>query len=162
MKMMKILKMTPWVLLVGLVLIQLVPVDRSNPPVEGEIVAPPEVAAIFERACYDCHSHETVYPWYSRVAPVSWLVVKDIREGRDELNFSMWTTYTAKRQAHKMEEIWEKVEEGEMPLWFYLPLHPEARLSEANLEVFHAWTRDMRPAVPPEAGAETTPGRLGG
>ena len=121
------------------VAIQLVPVDRSRPPVESEIPAPPEVRAILERACYDCHSHETQWPWYGYVAPASWLLAYDVREGREHMNFSTWGRYSAKKQAKKREEIPEEVDEGEMPPWFYLPLHPEARLDDADRETLRRW-----------------------
>lgn len=130
--------------LVALVLLfgvaQLVPVSRTNPPVEQEVDAPPEVHAILERSCYDCHSHETRWPWYSRVAPVSWLVAHDVDEGREHLNFSTWGRYDAEERAENLEEIAEVLDEGEMPPWFYLPMHSDARLSEADLETMRGWT----------------------
>ena len=128
------------VLAVVLLAIQLVPVERSNPPVEGEVDAPDEVAALLERSCYDCHSNQTRWPWYSRVAPISWLVAHDVEEGREHLNFSEWNRLDAKERRELMHEIWEEVEEGEMPLWFYLPLHPEARLAPDDLDSLRAWT----------------------
>lgn len=119
--------------------IQLMPVDRSNPPVETEVPASAEVRAVLRRACYDCHSNETVWPWYSRVAPVSWLMAKDVREGRKALNFSTWNRLGTKDRVDALEESWEEVEEGEMPLWFYLPPHPEARLSAGDRARMRAW-----------------------
>lgn len=119
--------------------IQLIPVDRSNPPVSAEVPAPPEVRAILRRACYDCHSHETVWPWYSRVAPVSWLIARDVREGRKKVNFSTWDRYSANRQVMKRMACWEEVEEGEMPPWYYLLVHREAVLSDADREVLRQW-----------------------
>ena len=138
---MKRLKQVGIVVAVLLVLIQLVPVDRENPPVETELDAPAEVLSLLRRSCYDCHSHETEWPWYSYVAPASWLVAKDVDEGREYLNFSTWNAYDAEKRRHLIEEIWEEVEAGEMPLWFYLPLHPSARLDEADLELLEGWTR---------------------
>lgn len=120
--------------------IQLIPVDRSNPPVSQVVDATPEVMNILKRACFDCHSNEVVWPWYSKVAPVSWLIAKDVREGREHINFSTWDEYDAEDRAEILEEMWEEVEEGEMPLWFYTPLHPEAKLSEQDLSVLMAWT----------------------
>ena len=119
--------------------IQFVPVNRSNPPVEEEITVSPEVKAILKRACFDCHSHETIWPSYSRVAPVSWLLAWDVGEGREELNFSTWNRYSQKTRGKKTKEIWEEVEEGDMPPWFYLPLHPEARLSASDRAALKAW-----------------------
>ncbi len=128
--------------LAGLAAIQLVPVDRSNPPVETEIDAPPDVHAILERSCYDCHSNQTRWPWYARVAPISWLVAHDVEEGREHLNFSEWNRLDGEERAELIEEVWEEVEEGEMPLWFYLPLHPEARLSPGDMETLRDWARN--------------------
>ena len=121
--------------------IQLVPVDRSNPPVTSEVPADPATREILRRACYDCHSNETRWPWYARVAPVSWLVAHDGEEGREHVNFSTWNEYTAKKQRKKLDEVWEEVEEGEMPLWFYVPLHPDAKLGEADLRAIEAWAK---------------------
>ncbi len=119
--------------------IQLIPVDRSNPPGETDIPTSPDVKAILKRACYDCHSNETVWPWYSRVAPVSWLVVWDVRKGREELNFSTWNRYGAEERAKKVKESREEVEDGEMPPWFYVAVHPQARLSTEDRGVLDAW-----------------------
>lgn len=120
---------------------QLVPVERSNPPVTQRLEAPPEVDGLLRRACMDCHSNETVWPWYSRVAPVSWLVARDVREGREHLNLSAWDRYDAGEQAEKLEEMAEEVEEGKMPMKIYLPLHPEARLTEQERALLVRWAR---------------------
>ena len=123
---------------------QAIPVDRNNPPVQGEVEAPPEVRTILERSCYDCHSNQTDWPWYSRVAPISWLVSFDVHEGREHLNFSEWNGYSADKQRELREEIREVLKEGEMPLWFYLPMRPEARTDAADVERITRWTRDGR------------------
>jgi hypothetical protein len=131
-----------WVVLAAVavfVAIQLVPVQRSNPPVTAEVPAPPEAQAVLRRACYDCHSNETVWPWYSRVAPVSWLLARDVREGRAELNFSTWDRYSTKEQVEKLKESWEEAAEGEMPPWFYLPVHRDAVLSAEDKQVLREW-----------------------
>jgi hypothetical protein len=126
----------------ALVLAQLMPVDRSNPPVRGEVEASPEVRAILRRACYDCHSNETVWPWYGRVAPVSWLLARDVREGRKEVDFSVFGQYPEKRRQRKWTEIPEQVGKGEMPPWFYVAVHPEARLSDADRARLVRWARE--------------------
>ncbi len=131
------------VLTITLVLIQFVPVDRTNPAVESEVPATAEVRAVLRRGCYDCHSNETVWPWYSQIAPVSWLVSRDVSKGREELNFSTWNRLPTKKQIEALHESWETVEEGEMPLWFYLPTHPEARLSAQDRSVLRAWSISM-------------------
>ena len=116
------------------------PVDHTNPTVTGEIEAPEEVMAILRLACYDCHSNETKWPWYSYVAPASWLVAKDVNDGRRHMNFSEWSGYTAKEQKHSRKKCGKLVDLGEMPLWFYLPLHSEATLSEKDIELLVTWS----------------------
>ncbi len=109
-------------------LIQLAPYgkDHTNPPVSGEPAwDSPETRALVQRACFDCHSNETVWPWYSKVAPVSWLVYRDVKEGRGKLNFSEWGV----ERQEDLDEIVEVIREGEMPMPIYLIQHPEARLS---------------------------------
>jgi hypothetical protein len=136
----KILRWFVLAVVAALVVIQFVPVERpSNPPVTGEVPASTEVRAILRRACYDCHSNETVWPWYSKVAPVSWLVARDVREGREELNFSTWDQYGTKQQVKKLGESFEEVAEGEMPPWFYLPAHRDAVLSPQDIAALRNW-----------------------
>jgi hypothetical protein len=121
------------------VAIQFVPVDRTNPPVDSEVPATPEVRSILRRACYDCHSNETVWRWYSRVAPVSWLIAHDVHEGRAELNFSTWSRLDANAQAKALGKSWKEVDEGEMPPWIYVPMHPDASLSAEDRAALRAW-----------------------
>ena len=81
-----------------------------------------------------------MWPWYSYVAPVSWLVAHDVEDGREEINFSEWNSYSAEDKEDAIEEIWEEVEEDHMPLWFYLILHPEKRLSDEDKEIIKNWS----------------------
>lgn len=128
--------------------IQLIPVDRSNPPAEGPLQASPPVLSVLEKSCQDCHSNRTVWPWYAHVAPVSWLLARDVHEGRRHLNFSNWQTYSPRKQAKLLEEIWEEVDEGEMPLGIYVALHGDAALSDGDKAILHDWTRTARAALP--------------
>jgi len=123
-----------------LVLIQFAPVERTNPPVEKEITVPGNVMGILHKACYDCHSNLTKWPWYSSIAPVSWLLVSDVQDGREELNFSTWNRYPARKQSAKRKKVWEEVNEGEMPLLPYRLLHPEAKLSAAEKDQLRNWS----------------------
>ena len=123
----------------ALVAIQLVPIDRDNPPVDQEVPASSEVHEILRRACYDCHSHEAKWPCYGYVAPVSWLLAYDIDHAREHVNFSAWGRYDQKQRRKKLEDIREVVEEDEMPPWFYRPLHPEADLSQADRDALQRW-----------------------
>ena len=119
--------------------IQFVTVERTNPSIVADFDGDPAIEAILRRACYDCHSNETHWPWYSAIAPASWLVADHVEEGREELNFSHWGRMPKTQQDHKREECWEEVESGEMPEVGYVPLHPEARLSPEDLERLEAW-----------------------
>ncbi len=115
-------------------LIQLVPYgkDHTNPPVTGEPAwDSPQTRELAKRSCFDCHSNETVYPWYSNIAPVSWLVWHDIEEARGRLNVSEWEA-GSRRALRAGEEVGEVISSGQMPMPIYLLQHPEAKLSETE------------------------------
>ena len=131
-------------LLVACVAIQFVPVPRDNPPVESEVPATAAVRSILRTSCYDCHSNETRWPWYAYVAPVSWLVANDVHDAREHMNFSTWARYDARKQAKHLEEAWEEIDEGEMPLFYYVWLHAEAELSPSDRSALRGWTRAGR------------------
>lgn len=119
-------------LVVAFLLIQVIPYgrDHQNPPVVREVQwSNPEAEQLAQAACFDCHSNETVWPAYASIAPISWLIQRDVVEGRQKLNFSDWGRG---EEMEEPEELLEAVEEGEMPPASYLLLHPEARLSEAE------------------------------
>lgn len=126
------------VLAVAFIIIQFFRIDKTNPPVnEGmdflKIKNTPEnIATVIRTSCYDCHSNETVYPWYSNVQPVAWFLKSHIDDGRKHLNFSTFSTYEPKKQAHKLEEAVEMIEQDKMPLESYILGHPEAKLSPEN------------------------------
>ena len=125
------------VLLAVMAAIQFIPLKRTNPEIVYDFDGPPEVKAILQRSCYDCHSNETEWPWYSRVAPMSWLVVKHVRDGRRHLNFSEWEALRA--MGWIREEIHEEIEEGKMPMKSYLLLHPDATVTAEELAVLKGW-----------------------
>jgi mono/diheme cytochrome c family protein len=115
-------------------LIQLVPYgkDHTNPPVTGEPAwDSPQTRELAKRSCFDCHSNETVYPWYSNIAPVSWLVMNDTQEGRGRLNFSEWEA-GSRRAQRSADEVGEVIADGRMPLPIYLLQHPNAKLTDAE------------------------------
>jgi hypothetical protein len=121
----------------GLLLMQLVPFGRApdNPPVVAEPNwDSPQTRELAERACFDCHSNETVWPWYANVAPVSWLVQRDVNRGREHLNFSDWNQSHEEHghENHEPEELGKTILDGEMPPANYLFNHPEARLTDAE------------------------------
>jgi hypothetical protein len=132
-----------------LVAMQLVRCEQTNPKITGEVAAPADVQAMLKRSCYDCHSNETRWPWYSQVAPVSWLVHHDVMEGREHLNFSEWNQLSADKRKHKLEEIEELVNDGDMPLAYYLPLHSDARLSDADKQAIVSWSKQARATPSP-------------
>lgn len=123
---------------------QFFPPTRTNPafdPASGFAVvarSPVEVHSILKRACHDCHSNETVWPWYSRVAPVSWLVAQDVEEGRTHLNFSEWGRFGPEMARTRLREVCEQARGGQMPPWYYLPAHPAAKLSPTDVSTLCA------------------------
>lgn len=137
------------VLAVALALIQGYRPERTNPPVDPNrtiqavMQVPPQVDTILKRSCHDCHSNTTHWPWYSNVAPASWLVAHDVEEGREHLNFSEWASYPPNDAAHALEEICEETREGNMPMWQYELTHPGARLSEADKRTLCTWVEPL-------------------
>jgi hypothetical protein len=140
-------------LLVLFVVAQFIRPSMANPPVdEGKTLyasepVPADVRAILDRSCDDCHTNRTEWPWYGRVAPVSWLLADHVKDGRKELNFSEWGGYTPRRQARKLEETCSEVKEHKMPIKSYLPLHPGARLSEADRRLLCDWSSAFRARI---------------
>jgi cytochrome c551/c552 len=130
--------------------IQFIRPARTNPPVDesqtifARTQMTPQVAAILERSCSDCHSHKTVWPWYSNVAPISWLISDDVNKGRQALNMSEWGKLDQDRQDRKLRQICDEVTDGIMPLSYYLPMHPHARLSAEDKKTLCDWTEAER------------------
>lgn len=133
----KVLKVFGWAVLL-FALIQLIPIDRTNPPLEGKhnfvevMNTPIEVRQLLKTSCYDCHSNETVYPSYAYVAPISWSVKHHINKGRRHLNFSEWGTYNRELKEGMLKNAIGDLEENRMPLAGYVAQHPEARLTKAQ------------------------------
>lgn len=138
----KIKKYAVWTALAFVLAIQFIRPERTNPPFDPaatfEAVAKPEpqLAAIVRRACQDCHSHNTAWPWYSLIAPVSWLVADDVEQGRAHLNFSQWSFLSPEMSKIRMKEACREVRTKGMPPWQYRFMHPEARLSEEDVAIF--------------------------
>jgi len=126
---------------------QLIRPDRANPPtvvshtIEAQVGTPNGLAAVLDRACGDCHSNGTVWPWYSEVAPVSWLMAYGVKEGRKAVNFSEWTTYAPDRQRELLTASCTDVSTNRMPGSAWISLHPEARLSPQDIETICAGAR---------------------
>ena len=140
-----------WAVIVVVVIaiaIQFVPVDRSNPPVTQSVNwDSPETEALARRACMDCHSNETDWPWDAYIAPVSWLVVDHVSEGRQYLNFSEWDQPNA-----ELDESVEQIKQGSMPLQSYVLIHPDAKLSQSEKDALIAGLTATMQQDPPVAG----------
>ena len=152
----KVLKIVLIVLAAAFVIIQFIRPTMTNPPenqpdtLEASTNVPPDVETIFTRSCADCHSHRTIYPWYSYVSPVSWLLADDINGGRGELNLSTWNTTDVKRRIRKLDKICEEIQNGEMPLKQYLWIHWNAKLSQNDINTLCAWTEAEKQRLQPE------------
>jgi Haem-binding domain len=114
---------------------------QTNPPAVGNLAAPPAIAECLRRACYDCHSNETRWPWYTGFAPASWLAYRHVNQARARLNFSDWADYTYDpgTESRKLGEIAKLIENGTMPPWYYRLMHPRARLTEADRAALTTW-----------------------
>lgn len=147
---MKLLKKFFLVLLLVLVIMQFFRPDKNTAQGDhivdfiAETKPPTEVKMIFEQSCYDCHSNNTVYPWYNNVAPISFWLSNHIKDGKGHLNFSEWNTYDVKKKDHKLEELVEMVSEGEMPLKEYTWTHEQARLTEEQRNAIVEWAEKTR------------------
>ena len=140
-----------WLILPALLLvIQVFRPERTNPKTASELSLagsdppPAEVHQLLSSACFGCHSNQTVWPWYSGVAPFSWLVADDVKRARRSLNFSEWQRYDTGDKAHLMKEMRDILVEGDMPPWDYRLVHSEARLSQAQVSVLTKWAEQER------------------
>ena len=142
----RILKIVLIVIVVIFVGMQAIRPTLSNPPVDelqtinGRTQMTPQVAAILDRSCRDCHSNNTVWPWYTQIAPVSWWLSNHVHDGRRNLNLSEWGKLASDRQDRKLRQMCDEVQDGAMPLSSYLPMHPTAKLSDQDKKVLCDWT----------------------
>ncbi|MDQ1524054.1 MAG: hypothetical protein QOE47_1978 [Pyrinomonadaceae bacterium] len=143
----KFLKLTALALGVIFISVQFVRPNKTNLPIEpthtieSHARVTPEVAGIFERACKDCHSNQTEWPWYARVAPVSWYVINHVNHGRGHLNFSEWSNYDREQADWLLGAMCMTAERGRMPLPSYTRMHHAAKLSPADVQTLCAWSR---------------------
>jgi len=143
-------KIVLWVLVGLLVAAQLVRPKRTNPPVvpsralESHVQVPPQVSSIMKRSCYDCHSSETVWPWYSHVAPVSWLIADDVNQGRSHINFQDWEAQENPQEANEhLRAICKEVQDGGMPPLTYRMMHKSSRLSSEDVNLVCSWAQSF-------------------
>tara|TARA_R110002012_G_scaffold109650_4_gene253729 strand:- start:305 stop:781 length:477 start_codon:yes stop_codon:yes gene_type:complete len=147
---MKIVKKILIALLVILVIMQFFGPDKNESDLEDikpfltETNPPKEVLAILENTCYDCHSSNTTYPWYNKITPVNYWLDGHIEEGKEHFNMSAWNSYSLKKKDHKLDELIEEVEEGEMPLESYTYTHGDADLTETQREQVIEWAKNVR------------------
>lgn len=137
-------------LLIIFVVMQFFRIDKTNPPLDPandfiSVTKPSaEIAAILKTSCYDCHSNEVNYPWYTNIAPFSWWIKHHVNEGNDELNFSEWGTFKPRRMDHKLKEGIELLEEDEMPLASYTWMHGDAKLSADQKQKLVEFFKSLR------------------
>ena len=149
----KILKWLTIVVVVVLIGLQVVRPARTNPTVDQSQTiharqqVNPQVAAILDRSCQDCHSNTTRWPWYSNVAPVSWFVIDHVNHARSHLNFSEWGRLDNRQAAKKLEEMCEEVEDGEMPLASYTRIHWNAKISPEDVKTLCDWSAAERARI---------------
>jgi hypothetical protein len=138
-------RITLYIILAIIILIQFIPAGRPELGTshENDLLynneIPEDIAGMLRASCYDCHSYEVNYPWYSYVAPVSWLVARDIREGLKELNFSEWESQSKMDKAKNLDEIIDEITEGEMPMPIYTIIHRNAKLTDEQKEQLADW-----------------------
>ena len=144
-----------WLLIfiVAFILIQFIQPARN---INGQVLqtditrtyaVPPKVKAVLETACYDCHSNNTRYPWYASIQPGGWWLAKHIKDGKDELNFSEFGSYTPRRQANKLRSIQNSINDGTMPLWSYTLLHKNARLTNDEKALLIEWVSKVKDSL---------------
>ena len=121
--------------------VSVVPSENS---IEKHYSVPSEVQQILTASCYDCHSNNTVYPWYSKVQPVKWWLASHINDGKRHLNFDEFNTYSNDKKLHKLDEITETVKAGEMPLKSYTLIHTGAKLSEKQKQQIIGWAKSVK------------------
>ena len=134
-------------MVLAFLMMQGVRVERTNPPVQSDISVKPDIKPILHKACYNCHSNETAWPWYSRVSPASWLIANDVRSGRQRLNFSEWGDYWIRVQSRKLDKVAQKVMGSEMPPWYYAMMQSDADLTPTDRGQVWAWATTESEAI---------------
>jgi hypothetical protein len=131
----------------------MVKMPSSSKPLLAGTAVDPAVMQIVERSCQSCHSEKTEWPWYSYVAPMSWLIEKDVNQGRSHMNLSHWDEYNSESKQQILGELSSVVRNRQMPLPRYLKLHPEAKLSDSEINQLYRWARAERTRLKSTAGS---------
>ncbi|MFN8254197.1 MAG: heme-binding domain-containing protein [Bacteroidales bacterium] len=118
-----------------------------NTDISRLLIVPDSVQTILKNACYDCHSNNTNYPWYSNIQPMGWLMAKHIKKGKAELNFSEFGSYTPRRQVSKLTGIANSIQDDIMPMWSYKLMHKNAQLTTSEKTVFIKWVEQLKDSV---------------
>src|SRR5438552_6922106 len=138
------------ILIIILVAIQFIkPQKNIHPEAQTEDIStlysvPADVDTILARACNDCHSNNTRYPWYNNVQPLTWFLNNHVNDGKEELNFNEFATYRLSKQYHKLEEVKEQIDKDEMPLSSYTLIHTDAKLTAADKDILINWSDGIR------------------
>lgn len=135
----------------GLSIAQFFTTERVNSIASGDIAAPPEIESTLRRACYDCHSNETRWPWYSGVAPVSWIFGSEVERGRKQINFSEWGSYYPATRRRKLQWTSRAIRAEAMPPWSYRLMHPDSRLTERDRAMLEQWIESQTDDATPKA-----------
>jgi hypothetical protein len=152
----KLSRVFRWVFIIlvcALAVIQLIRPAKTNPAIdptqtiESRLQVTPQTEAIFDRSCNDCHSNKSRWPWYSNVAPVSWFVIGHVNDARATMNFSEWGGYDKDKQSRRLRDMCEQVQDGEMPLSTYTPLHPGSTLSAEDKKTLCDWANAERARI---------------
>ncbi len=149
----KIFKRTFQILLLAFIIIQFIRPAKnkaegiSNNDISKIYAVPADVQSILKTSCYDCHSNNTVYPWYAEIQPAAWWLADHVKEGKKELNFSEFASYRIGRQYRKLEEINGEVKEDKMPLESYLWIHKNSKLSEQQKLTLANWVTTIRDTI---------------
>ena len=149
----KVIKGTIGVIVISLVIIQFFRPEQnkatgiSENDITTQYTVPGNVLGVLKRSCYDCHSNNTVYPWYNNIQPFAWFLADHVKEGKAELNFSEFASYKPKKAAHKLDEVISEIEEGAMPLSSYTAIHRNAKLSAEEVKLITAWATGLGDSI---------------
>lgn len=146
------LKKLAFILILALIIIQFFPPSKNDSgnetnSISTKYIVPEKIKTILKISCDDCHSNLTIYPWYTHIQPVGWWLENHVNEGKAELNFSEFATYSDKKAAHKMEEVAEMLEKDEMPLPSYLWIHHDAKLSADDKALLREWAVKLQQEI---------------